>query len=194
MIKKANYTETLNIYTYLEKDFPKNEIPEYEKYEEMTKNGIHQAYLYKENHKDIAYFITLEKDNNVLISHLAVIKEYRDKGVGSRFIEDIKEFLLSKNLIIVEVEAEKMANNEKELETIQKRLRYYKKAGFKKCEGIEYNLFDVDYDILTYSMKQQDVTNVEVKNIMEQIYKGKFSQERLKINLVFRDGGKKQEI
>ena len=87
-----------------------------------------------------------------------------------------------------------MANNEKESETIQKRLRYYKKAGFKKCEGIEYNLFDVDYDILTYSMKQQDVTNVEVKNIMEQIYKGKFSQERLKINLVFGDGGKKQEI
>ena len=79
MIKKAELEEALNIYKYMIEDFPDSEIPNYERYEKMTKENIHKVYLYEENEKNIAYFITLEKEGKVLITHLAVIKEYRGK-------------------------------------------------------------------------------------------------------------------
>lgn len=53
-------------------------------------------YVYEENEQEIAYFLTMEnvENKNILIIHLAVIEKYRGKGVGKRFIEEIKEFFM----------------------------------------------------------------------------------------------------
>ena len=82
MIQKANLEKTIEIYKFMEEDFPKSEIPDYENFLKLTERNIHNVYVYKENEQDIAYFITMEKDEKVLITHLAVIKNYR----GKRFI------------------------------------------------------------------------------------------------------------
>lgn len=185
MIRRAELAKALKIYKFMEDDFASSEIPDYARYEKMTKENIHQVYLYEENEKDIAYFITLEKEGKVLITHLAVIKEYRGNGAGRRFLEAIKTFLADKDLIIVEVESERMAKNEQELDIIQKRLRYYLKAGFKKCEGMEYNLFNVDYDILIYGKAKEKMSNIEVKKTIEKLYDGLFPSKSLSIKIDF---------
>lgn len=164
MIQKANLEKTIEIYKFMEEDFPKSEIPDYENFLKLTERNIHNVYVYKEKEQDIAYFITMEKDKKVLITHLAVIKNYRGKGVGKRFIEEIKDFLSNKRVMILEVESEKNAKNEQELAIIEKRLRYYYNAGFKKCEGIEYRLFNMDYYIFTYSKLDKKISNYLLKN------------------------------
>lgn len=183
MIKKADLEKAKQIYKYMEEDFPKNEIPNYTGFVKLTQENIQNVYIYEENSQEIAYFITMEKDEKVLITHLAVIKEHRGQGVGKRFIEAIKEFLANKKVLIVEVESEKNAKNEQELEVIEKRLRYYLNAGFVKCNTLKYVLYNVDYYILTYSTDESSIFPNVLKDTIESIYDGLFPKENLSINI-----------
>ncbi len=56
-------------------------------------------------------------------------------------------------------------------------------AGFKKCEGIEYRLFNMDYYILTYSKLDKKISNEELKQTIENIYDGLFPKKNLIINM-----------
>ena len=184
MIQKANLEKALEIYKYMEKDFSRNEIPDYKRYLKLTKENIHNVYVYKENEQEVAYFITIEKEEKVLITHLAVIKGYRGKGVGKRLLEAIKNFLGNKEMLMVEGETEKNAQNEQELTIIEKRIRYYLNAGFRKCEGLEYTLFNMDYYILIYSQCVSEISAKEVKQAIEAIYEGLFPKKNLIINVI----------
>ena len=126
MIRKASLEESKLIYTEnMEKDFPDDEIPDYNRFVKLTEDNVHDVYLYSSNNQDVAYFITVENNNNILITHLAVMKEFRSKGLGKILLEEIKKFFKDKNILIVEVEAESRANNEEELDIINRRKRYY---------------------------------------------------------------------
>ncbi len=185
MIKKANLEKAIEIYKYMENDFPESEIPDFDKYLKLTQNNIHSVYIYEEDNQEVAYFITMEKNNSgkVLISHLAVIKEYSGNGVIKRFIKAIEEFLSDKKILIVEVESEKNAKNEKELEVINKRLNYYFNAGFEKCNDIKYFLYGVDYYILVYNVQDKKISSNEIVSAIEDIYDGLFPKKNLIINL-----------
>ena len=185
MIRKASLEEAKLIYTKnMEKDFPEDEIPDYNKFVKFTEKNIHDVYLYNNNNSDVAYFITVEKDNNILITHLAVMKEYRSKGIGKVLLEEIKKHFKDKNILIVEVEAESRANNKEELDIINKRKRYYSNLGFVQCKNMSYILYNVDYDILTYSPNNRTYEPKEVKKIIEEIYKAiGIDESKIKIKI-----------
>lgn len=172
MITKANLEEAKIIYKeHMEFDFPDDEIPDYDRFIKLTEKKLHDVYVYKRENKEVAYFITVENNNNVLITHLAVMKEFRSKGIGKVFLEEIKNFFKNKNMIIVEVEAEVRANNDEELNIIKRRKNYYLKGQFVQCENMKYTLWGVEYDILIYlPNKKQSYSNNELKEIIERIY------------------------
>ena len=184
VIKKADLEKAKQIYKYMGEDFPKNEIPNYTGFLKLTQENIQNVYIYEENSLEIAYFVTMEKDEKVLITHLAVIKEHRGQGVGKRFLETIKDFLSNKKVLIVEVETEKNAKNEQELEVIEKRLRYYLNAGFVKCNELNYVLYNVDYYILTYSTDESSISPNMLKDTIESIYDGLFPKKNLTIGVL----------
>ena len=50
MIRKASLEEAKLIYTKnMEKDFPEDEIPDYNKFVKLTEKNIHDVYLYNNN-------------------------------------------------------------------------------------------------------------------------------------------------
>ena len=186
MIKKANLEEAKLIYKeHMENDFPPDELPEYKKYMYLTEKNIHEIYLYEKENVPVAYFITVEDKGNILITHLAVIKEFRSKGIGKVLLNEIKEYFKNKKMLIVEVEAESRANNKEELEIINKRKRYYLKSDFVQCDNMRYVLFNVEYDILVCGLnKCGKVDNYEIKEIMEKIYTNlRIDNSKLKIEL-----------
>ena len=63
-----------------------------------------------------------------------------------------------------------MANNEKELEIIKRRKKYYMSAGFTQQNNLKYLLTDVDYSILIYYYKSK-LDNEEIIKIIKNIYK-----------------------
>src|SRR5699024_7362624 len=97
-----------------------------------------KVYIFKKENKKVAYFITMEVDKFILITHLAVIKEFRGKGLGKEFLKNIEEFFYDKNLLIVEVESEKMSTNKEELDTINRKKNFYLKSEYIKYSKIDY--------------------------------------------------------
>ncbi len=187
MIVEANLEEAKEIYNkHMMEDFPEDELPEYEKYLRLTEEKLHDVYLYEKDNQNVAYFIVVEEENNILISHLSVMKEFRSKGIGKVFLEDIKNFFNDKNMLIVEVEAETRANNNEELDVIKRRKKYYTRAGFEECKKIEYILLGVEYDILIYVPENNKIyENIEIKKIIEKLYeKLGLDKEKLKINIM----------
>ena len=89
-----------------------------------------------------------------------------------------------KKVLIVEVETEKNAKNEQELEVIEKRLRYYLNAGFVKCNELNYVLYNVDYYILTYSTDESSTPPNMLKDTIESIYDGLFPKKNLTIGVL----------
>ena len=171
MITRASMEEAKMLYKEcIEKDFPDDEIPNYNQFIKLTQENIHTIYWYKQEDQNVAYFITVEHNNNILISHLAVIKEYRSKGIGKKLLEEIENYFANKNMLIAEVEAESRASNEEELEIIKRRKKYYLNLGFKQCMNMLYSLYNVEYDILTFSPKQIEYTGQEIKQVIEDIY------------------------
>ena len=187
MIVKANLEEAKRLYkNYMEIDFPADELPNYNRFLQLTEKKMHTIYLYQKENQEVAYFITIEKENKVLITHLAVIKEFRSKGIGKVFLEEIKEFFKDKDMLIVEVEAEDRAKNEEELNIIKRRKNYYSRSEFCQVENMEYILYGVIYDILIYTPnKENRYTNAEIKKIMEKIYDSiHLDRNKLKITLI----------
>ena len=187
MIVKANLEESKALYKkYMEFDFPEDELPDYDRFIELTEEKMHTIYLYKKDNQEVAYFIIIENENNILITHLAVIKEFRSKGIGKIFLEDIKEFFKNKNMLIVEVEADNRASNEEELNIIKRRKNYYIKSGFRQVEKMEYVLYGVSYDILIHTPSNEiSYTNIDMKKIMEGIYDSiHLDRKKLKIKLI----------
>lgn len=173
MIRKASLEESKLIYKkYMVDDFPDDELPGYNRYIWLTKENIHDIYLFEEDNNPVAYFISLEDGNgNILITHLAVIKEFRSKGIGKILLNKIKEYFNDKNMLIVEVEAESRANNKEELEIINRRKKYYLNSGFTQCDNMKYVLYNVEYDILVCELHNcGKVDNYRIKEIMEKNY------------------------
>ena len=171
MITQANLEEAKNIYKEcMVEDFPDDEIPSFNQFVKLTQEKINTVYLFEKDGKNVAYFITVECNNNILISHLAVIKQYRSQGIGKILLKEIENFFKDKNILIVEVEAESRASNEKELDIIKRRKKYYLNFDFKQCMNMSYILYGVEYDILTYTPHQKEYSTNEIKKIIEEIY------------------------
>lgn len=189
MIEKVNLKKAKEIYIkYLNNDFNDNEVPNEEDYLNLVKEEKSIIYVYKklinEEEKEVAYFITMEKDDIILITHLAVIEEYRGKGIGTEFIKNIEEFFSNKKMLIVEVESKKMAKNEQELDKIIKRQKYYLRAGFKKYDKIDYRLFGSIYDILIYHIQQKNISEANIKENIQKIYGEEITNKYLKIKIL----------
>jgi GNAT superfamily N-acetyltransferase len=82
------------IYKKIKKDFAPGEYAPYTVLYKKLKKGIQQGFLLYAGAEETAYAVCAGGNPNgfVLISLLAVYPEYRGKGIGTRFIREIKGF------------------------------------------------------------------------------------------------------
>ena len=93
MIRKLDIEEAKKLYRdYIDEDFPNDERPNYNHYVKLLESEEFIPYSYEEENKMKAYIICIEKGDNVLISHLAVLKEYRGQGIGTKSLNEMKFF------------------------------------------------------------------------------------------------------
>ena len=179
MIKKLDIEGAKKLYrNYMEKDFPDDEIPSYKHYVKLIEEGLSIPYTYEENNEEKAYIICVEKGNFVLLSHLAVLKEYRGQGIGTKLLEEIKAFYKEKQAIILEAEAEEQAKDEKSSETIKRRQKFYTKCGFTPYPNLSYELVGVKYLIFAYSNLENKIEDAKLIEIIKELYKGILSNEK----------------
>lgn len=102
-----------------------------------------------------------EVNQTLLMDYFAVFEKYRRQGVGTRFLQEMKEYFKNWNALLIESEC---AFDE----ASQKRLDFYQKCG-ALISGEVVHLYHVDYEILAIPLNY-DFEVHQVKKAMNQIY------------------------
>lgn len=93
-----------------------------------------------------ALFLTPPGLDTVLLDYYAILEEYRDLGLGSFFLQGIKEFVKDRTGILIETEDPAYAENEEERLLRDRRNAFYYKNGAHRT-NVTCTLFGVPFQI-----------------------------------------------
>ena len=155
-------------------DFLEDEIPPLFVFEKCIKEGTLECYMYEHDGEESGYIVTRKRDDLVFLLVLAIDEKMRGKGLGNAMVEEFKDSVKDRKIILLEAENPEATEDEKEKLIRKKRIRFYEKLGFKVTENLKYLLVDIDYKILYYFLDNSGKT-LETKDAMEymeKIYEG----------------------
>ncbi len=172
-IKGMELCEFKNIYDRMERDFADGEYPPYDKLYIQLEKGIQKGLLLMEGEREKAYSICAESETNgyMLISFLAVFEEFRGRGLGTALLVELKKLYADSQGIIVEVEKPEEADSSEEKKVREKRIEFYRKAGFYMIPNVEYSIWDIPMHLMALPCKSADrAINENIGNIIYDIY------------------------
>jgi GNAT superfamily N-acetyltransferase len=153
---------------HMKKDFPPEELKPIDIIKKLIKKKIYMCYGLYDNDKLLAYALLVISKSYLLIDYYAVCKEYRSAGVGSEFLNLLKEQFKDYNGIIVEVEKVECAPDEEERVIRERRITFYNRNGMRMT-NISVLLFNVNFSIMCFCNDELD--DGCIREGLEDIYK-----------------------
>lgn len=181
ILRRLNKEEIVSIYTTLSiHHFPASERKPVTSIERMYDEGIYIGYgLYSGAASDrllcYGFFTILPERRNILLDYFAVLEEYRNRGIGSRFLVQMKQSVTAYDGFLIESEDPDYAANDKERNIQEKRLSFYNKNN-AAYTGIRADVFDVHYRLLFFPITRQPDITVIYSDFCE-IYRRMVSEE-----------------
>ncbi|MDO4295318.1 MAG: GNAT family N-acetyltransferase [bacterium] len=162
-------------------DFPENERKPFARIQELLEAGFYEAYGVFEGEKLLAYawFMKGKLGRYVLLDYLAVCKEYRSQGYGSRLLPLLQEAMSQQyEGILGEVEDPDFGEDEADIAVRRRRLCYYERYGFQR-RGLYCTLFGPRLCIISYEQKgQKEADDREIYQAMDDIYQVMFHKNQ----------------
>lgn len=123
MISKLNPYDFDNIYKIMENSFPSDEHRPYDEQKELLSNPAYCIYVAKsEESSDIQGFMAVwQIETLTFIEHFAVDERYRNAGLGSEMLHDIRNMVQGRICLEVELPYTDIA---------KKRIGFYERNGF----------------------------------------------------------------
>lgn len=184
-IQKLTKEKRLDIYNnYLIKDFHKSEVKPFDLIEGLVEKDKYACYGFYENEELLGYvyFVKSDFENSLFIDYLAISKEYRSKGFGSRFITTIIEnFSEEYSSLIAEVENPEFSIDESDKVNRERRIKFYLKNGFK-LSNLKSRVVDDNYVMIQLPLKRE-LQYKEIYKKMIEIYQTVFGIEFYEKNI-----------
>lgn len=177
---KLKDEEILNYYTkFVVLDFPNNETYSANSISNYIKSKSVNMYLFVANKTVIGWALLLLDKQNMLASleYLAIFKEFRNLGYGSKFLNDLKNKYKNYNAIYCDVEAVETENKEIK----QKRQNFYLNNGMIKT-NLETMCWQQHYNYFYMPIKKIKITSDEIFASRMVIYKINYTDKKLKEN------------
>lgn len=187
-LKQLSNEDIENIYSkYMIIDFPAEELKPIDVIQKLIKRKIYICYGLYNNEKLLAYAFLATSKSYVLIDYYSVCEEYRNKGIGSKFLNILKENCKNYNGIIVEVENVECAFDETEKITRKRRIDFYKKNGMR-ITTVSCTLFNVNYTIMCLCIIDLDDSFIYegLKNIYKEIVPSKLYSKYVELNYLMK--------
>lgn len=154
MIRKLMKEDLREIYLHMEQDFPANERKPLRLIEESFDTGFMEGYGFFRTEQEtsvlLAYALFVSIRDVLLFDYYAVIPECREKGVGSYFLNELKEKLADKECVIGEVENPDYCEDPDERRVMERRIDFYLRNGLRdtgasgKVYGVEYRFLEME--------------------------------------------------
>ncbi|OPJ59160.1 GNAT family N-acetyltransferase [Clostridium chromiireducens] len=185
-LKQLSDEEIKNIHEeHMKIDFPPEELKPIEVIQKLIKRGIYVCYGLYEDNKLLAYAFLVTSKSYLLIDYYSVCAIYRNRGIGSKFLNLLKEQCRNYIGIIVEVESINSSPNVEERVTRERRINFYKNNGMRMTNILSL-LFNVEYSIMC--LCNEEVTDSNINDGLEHLYKeitpSKLYNEYVKITLL----------
>lgn len=153
--------------------FPPAELKPFSRITDMSEKGMYDGYgLFDGDLKAYGYFVTCPKTQDMLLDYLAVPKEYRGSGYGSRFLSYLPQIVGGHHTLLFEIEHPDKTKNEEERKKRLRRRHFYLKNGVLATRA-ETRVFGVDYQILQYT-PGGELSHEEVLSALEALYRTMF--------------------
>ena len=175
MIKKVQLEKAVEIFVNkVQKDFLPDEIPPLHVFERCIKEDTLECFVYEHEGKEVGYIVSRKKDDLVFLLVLAIDKEMRGKNLGKTMLEEFKNSVKERKIILLEAENPDATDDEQEKLARNKRISFYERLGFKVTENLKYLLVNIDYKILYYCLDDEEkiIDTDEVINCMRKVYDG----------------------
>lgn len=130
-LKKCDTAKFKNIYFDMKKQFPQNELKDFDSIERLLKNDNYSLYIASENSVDCGYCLVYEnKESRFLwLDYIAVFEECQCKGYGRKILEAIQDNSCDFDGIYLEVEKPDINDN-----NTFRRIRFYESLGAVKLD------------------------------------------------------------
>ena len=162
MIRAMTYDELKEIYeNHMTSDFPDDERKPLKIILSRYQKRQNFCLLYLEENIVKAYSILEFANQSLLMDYFAVLPQFRVQGVGTRFLQEMKDYFKDYEALFIESES---AYDDVSL----KRLDFYQKAG-AWLSGIKVYLYHVDYEVMVMPLKKE-VMLTEVQPMLNEIY------------------------
>lgn len=181
VLRKLTYTEIVSTYIkYLFWDFPAEERRPLLM---ILNSAIHGYYeclgaFYKERQVGYAFFVKIKK--HYLMDYLAVVKNYRGKGIGSAILNEIRCYYQAAASVICEVENPDYAENESDRNTRQRRLDFYYKNG---CHDTKVRTWTFGVRFILLEIKEKTLEKEKVGRLYHLFYKKTLPKEMYRKNI-----------
>ena len=169
----------MHLHYYLINDFHKSEVKPIKLIERLIQEGHYKCYGFYEDENLLGYGYFVKTEENILMDYLAVIPEYRCKGLGSKFISIIKEEFSEKfSTLLAEVENPKYSLDENDRLNRERRILFYIKNGFK-VSNIETCVLEDRYSIISLELSEE-LNDEEINKEIRKMYISIFGEEFFK--------------
>ena len=179
-IRLLNRDQMENLYkTRLQEDFPAGELKPLSRLVTMMEEGIYECTgLYSGDQlAAYAFFVRLEERGYYLLDYLAVDAKFRGQGLGSMYMQKMREYFPACKGLFIECESESelreaTPENESMLTERRSRIRFYLNNG-AVLTNLKSFLFSPEYSIL-YLAVQGSPYEVEWYDELRIIYQAMF--------------------
>lgn len=179
MLRKIKFKEFKELYRkHIIQDFPSSERPNLEGFRRRIVKHNEQVFIYEENETEKGYCIIDDLNEYILVSFLAVYKETRGQGIGTKILKEIEEKYSNKKGIILEVENPEFAENEKEKNIQEKRIKFYQNSNFEIVPSLNVKLFMVNFKIMIYQKEKKEINTREVIDKIKEYYSKILNKKR----------------
>lgn len=185
-LKQLTDEDIIKIYNnHMIVDFPAEELKPLDVIQKLIKRKIYISYGLYDDEELLAYAFLATSKSYLLLDYYSVCVKYRNKGIGSEFLNILKKNCKNYKGIIVEVESIKCAPNKTEEIVRKRRIDFYKKNGMRMT-NISCDLFNVNYSIMCLCNDELDDSCIYegLKSIYKEIIPSKLYSQNVNIKII----------
>ena len=153
----------------LKRDFPPDEIKPLSRIERALARGEYVCYGAMDGEAILAYAFFVVTGKRALFDYFAVAEELRDRGIGSRFIRELMDGLLSQmDCVLLEVDDPDHGQGQEEVALRNRRLAFYLRNGLTDT-GVRTKVYGVDFRILSLPVGRMPSVD-ETRTVYVELY------------------------